>query len=297
MGYNPPQGAGARKIPWFTADADREDTAAGGVVLQKPDPFKAIGITDWTDEDDETPTANFIDLIPDGAFPEATAVTEDKSTASTTDTPPLYFLGVPAYDKGTKGSDTEIVVKADINNFISGLGPGFIGSDKDKPLSTARDIWGYYMNVGLLKTTITLTSTDTGISGASMVCNLFDKALNFSTANNEAQFNNKEYHDAGADISNKNVAIPDHAAIVCGLDPKADLDSLSLTDLLTKFNFKFGNDDSTLSKLVLKLGKVLQMKLLPCDPSWVADPDPGKVTAPVYRNAIWCIADVRYPTI
>lgn len=220
---------------------------------------------------------------------------EDKSTAPVADTPPLYFLGVPAYDKGTKGSDTEIVVNADINNFISGLGPGFIGSDKDKPLSTTQDIWGYYMNVGLLKTTITLTSTDTGISGASMVCNLFDKALTFSTANNEAQFNNKEYHDVGADISNNNVAIPDHGAIVCGLDPKADLDSLSLTDLLTKFNFKFGDDDSTLSKLVTKLGSVLQMKLLPCDPSWVTDPDPEKVTAPVYRNAIWCIADVRYP--
>ncbi len=129
VGYDAPP-AGARKTPWFPLDADRQDTAPGGVILQTPYPFTGDAVIDsstsltWMDQDDETPGINLTTLIANGAFPEpsapsapsATTTTTNDTAPTTADPAPVYFLGVPAYDKGTTGTDTEILVSSDINS-------------------------------------------------------------------------------------------------------------------------------------------------------------------------------------
>jgi hypothetical protein len=71
----------------------------------------------WTDQDDETPDINLTTLIANGAFPEPSATTTTNEPPPATGlSAPVYFLGVPAYDQGTTGTDSEIVVSADINS-------------------------------------------------------------------------------------------------------------------------------------------------------------------------------------
>jgi hypothetical protein len=125
-GYDPPPApVGPRKNKWFTVnDITREDTAPGGVILQKgTNPFTGDAISTstaatWTDKDDETPDINLTTLIANGAFPESTPATSP-NPPGTAGPAALYFLGVPAYDAGTTGSDTEIVVSGDINSKTS----------------------------------------------------------------------------------------------------------------------------------------------------------------------------------
>jgi hypothetical protein len=187
--------------------------------------------------------------------------------------------------------------------FISGLGPGFIGAPSTSGLLTTNDIWGYYMSVPFMKTDVTITSTEstatpkvTSISSISMVCRLFGdtNSLAFSTANNEAQFNtsnpDQDYNAVGATISNSNVTIPDTGVVVCGLDPAATLTGVKFEDLMTTFNFAPKDDNSTLWKMITFLendaGVALNLALL------AADTDTDITTKEVYRNAIWCFADV-----
>jgi hypothetical protein len=305
-GYNPPPDPiNGRDVPWFIADSKRQDIAPGGVILHeypfKKDPLETAADTPWLDRDDENPTSNLIDLIEAGAFPSADPPADNKTTEPTSGSPDVYFIGVPAYkEPEKKPPDNVIVVKADINTFISGLGPGFIGLKKDSPLEIS-DIWGYYMKVPFFDTSVTVTS-ETAITDVSLECNLFgkDKTLKFGTSHNEDQFNNTEYAKVGAVIQNGNVAIPDGdgngiGVVVCGLDTDATLDGIDLTKLLTTFRFDLGGA-STISKLASKLGTLLKLKLLAKDEKWKADtstpPDQTKVDAPVYRNAIWYFADV-----
>jgi hypothetical protein len=198
--------------------------------------------------------------------------------------------------------------------FISGLGPGFIGApapDTSGNMTlTTNDIWGYYMSVPFLNTEVTITKTTdstktpkTWISGVSMLCKLFgeadDKKLMFSTANNVAQFNNsnadQNYDACGSSISNDQVAIPDTGVVVCGLDTKASLTSVSpvtFKDVMSAFNFASEDDSSTLWKMINFLekdsGVSLNLTLLAVDPAFDATKKEGEV----YRNAIWCFADV-----
>jgi len=307
-GYKAPDPLGGREIPWFIADSDRQDVAIGGVVLQKY-PFRKTPINEWLDKDDENPSSNLIALINDGAFPPAT-VPESTDTAETpTGVPETYLLGVPAYKKDTKASETVVVEDGDFGSFISGLGPGYLGVTKDTALDPVKDIWGYYMSVPF-KTSVTIndgqdSETESKPRHISMVCKMFkDQELNFGTLYNEAQFNNAEYEGAGARIDNGNLAIPDVGVVVCGLDPAAGLDKIDLTSVLTAFQFNLGGSTtpkSTISKLVEKLGTKLKLKLLASDEAWEEQKKAntkekvvtwGKVKAPVYRNAIWCIADV-----
>jgi hypothetical protein len=197
--------------------------------------------------------------------------------------------------------------------FISGLGPGFIGApapDKSSNITlTTNDIWGYYMSVPFMNTEVTITSTTdstktpkTWISGVSMVCKLFgdadDKKLTFSTANNVDQFNNasnpdQPYDACGSTISKDQVAIPDTGVVVCGLDTTASLTSVSpvtFKDVMSAFNFASEDDSSTLWKMITFLekdsGASLNLTLL------AVDSETDVTRKEVYRNAIWCFADV-----
>jgi hypothetical protein len=194
--------------------------------------------------------------------------------------------------------------------FISGLGPGFLGAPAPDPNGnmtlTDNDIWGYYMSVGFMKTTVTMASTTdatkkpkvTTITGVSMVCKLFGTSgdLTFSTANNEDQFNNdsnpdQNYKAVGAVIHNTDVAIPNTGVVVCGLDKTATLTGVTFKSLMATFQFGTENDNNTLWKMISflesKSGSTLNLALLATDP----ETDPKKKE--VYRNAIWCFADVR----
>ncbi len=164
------------------------------------------------------------------------------------------------------------------------------------------------MSVPFMNTDVTITSNDstttpkvTRISGISMVCRLFaDKGdLTFSTAKNEAQFNtsnpDQDYNAVGAIISNSNVAIPTTGVVVCGLDPAATLTGVTFRSLMTTFNFAPEDDNSTLWKMIAFLesnsGSTLGLTLL------AADTDTDVTTREVYRNAIWCFADVCIPVL
>lgn len=161
------------------------------------------------------------------------------------------------------------------------------------------------MSVPFMNTTVTIASkTDssktpkvTTITGISMVCKLFlgSGDLTFSTTNNEAQFNNasnpdQNYNAVGAVISNSNVAIPDTGVIVCGLDPAATLTKVTFRSLMGTFNFA-QDDTNTLGKMISFLekdsGVALGLALL------AVDPETDATKKEVYRNAIWCFADVR----
>jgi hypothetical protein len=274
------------------------------VVLKSPFPFKGDATTeetkDWKDKDDETPALNLTTFISDGAFPKGDDPGAAKTASTALEQAKLYFIGVPAYDDKTdEVKDKQWIVGSDANlhTFVSGLGPGYIGADGPDGVLTTSDIWGYYMSVDFLKASVTIASDSAKkqINKVTISCGLFpDKALDFSTEHNEVQFNNKEYSAVGALISKDDVAIPDTGVVVCGLDPAASLSGVTLKSLLDTFRFEI-TAGSILAKFKETLGAEVKLNLLAVDPGHDTDEfkkDLGNSEVPVYRNAIWCFADV-----
>ena len=90
-------------------------------------------------------------------------------------------------------------------------------------------------------------------------------------------------------------SLPDTGVVVCGLDPKGTLSGVvTLKSLMNTFNFAPEDDKSTLWKMINFLdndsGVSLNLTLLAADPD--ADVPEKAKEKEVYRNAIWCFADV-----
>jgi hypothetical protein len=286
------------------------DIGPGAVVLTEVSPFKrnaTVESTEWIDNDDETPTDNLVKLISTGnkgVFPKISATSSGGAKPGTqSGDAKLYFLGKAAYpnlDPPTGSTATE-VVDANVDAFISGLPPGYIGlvpdSDKTDTILNVKDIWGYYMSAGLISTEITVSTSNDPIKKppfikqVSMSCKLLGDGLNFSTAHNEDQFNGKGF----ATMSNDKVTISSSTGVViCGLDPTSQLSGINLVTLLEKFRLSDPDKKkkSAVSKLIDKLGEEVTMKLIPCDIDPVTSKPKPVETRDAYRNAIWCFADV-----